>query len=74
MADILGQMSPFEEEQFLETITRENPELADEIKKYHLTFDDVLAYFPENLLRDLMNSVELDSIALALKGKKSGGS
>ena len=69
VADILGQMSPFEEEQFLETITRENPELADEIKKYHLTFDDVLAYFPENLLRDLMNSVELDAIALALKGK-----
>ena len=69
VADILGQMSPFEEEQFLETITRENPELADEIKKYHLTFDDVLAYFPENLLRDLMNSVELDAIALAMKGK-----
>jgi flagellar motor switch protein FliG len=53
----------------MESIARETPELADEIKKYHLTFDDVLAYFPENLLRDLMNSVELDAIALALKGK-----
>tara|TARA_B100000029_G_scaffold12909_2_gene13493 strand:- start:352 stop:1284 length:933 start_codon:yes stop_codon:yes gene_type:complete len=68
VADILGQMTPFEEEQYLETISREDPELAAEIKKYHLTFDDILTSFPENLLRDLMNSVELDAIALALKG------
>lgn len=69
VADILGQMTPFEEEQYLDTISREDPELAAEIKKYHLTFDDILASFPENLLRDLMNSVELDAIAMALKGK-----
>lgn len=69
VADLLGQMSPFEEEQFLDTIMREAPELAEEIKKYHLTFDDILAKFPDNLLRDLMNSVELDTIAMALKGR-----
>ena len=69
VADILGQMTPFEEEQYLDTISREDPELAAEIKKYHLTFDDILASFPENLLRDLMNSVELDAIAMALKGR-----
>ena len=69
VADILGQMTPFEEEQYLDTIAREDPELAAEIKKYHLTFDDILASFPENLLRDLMNSVELDAIAMALKGR-----
>ncbi|HHZ80948.1 MAG TPA: hypothetical protein EYN68_07160 [Candidatus Marinimicrobia bacterium] len=68
VAGLLGQMSSFEEEQFMETITRENPELAEEIKKYHLTFDNILSYFPENLLRDLMNSVELDNVALSLKG------
>ena len=69
VADILGQMTPFEEEQYLDTIAREDPELAAEIKKYHLTFDDILASFPENLLGDLMNSVELDAIAMALKGR-----
>ena len=69
VADILGQMTPFEEEQYLDTIAREDPALAAEIKKYHLTFDDILASFPENLLRDLMNSVELDAIAMALKGR-----
>ena len=68
VADILGQMSPFEEEQFLETITRENPELADEIKKYHLTFDDIIEKFPSDILRGLLNAVELDQLAVAVKG------
>jgi len=69
VADILGQMTPFEEEQYLDTISREDPDLAAEIKKYHLTFDDILTSFPDNLLRDLMNSVELDAISMALKGR-----
>jgi len=69
VADILGKMTPFEEEKFLESISQENPELAEEIKKYHLTFEDILTSFPENLLRDIMNSIDLDSIALALKGR-----
>ncbi len=69
VADILGKMTPFEEEKFLESISQENPELAEEIKKYHLTFEDVINNFPDNLLRDIMNSIELDTIALALKGR-----
>ena len=69
VADILGKMPPFEEEKFLESISQENPELAEEIKKYHLTFEDVINNFPDNLLRDIMNSIELDTIALALKGR-----
>jgi flagellar motor switch protein FliG len=68
IAEILSEMSPDEEEKFLEAINRESPELAKEVKKYHLTFDDIFVYFPDNILRDLMNSVELDTIALALKG------
>jgi len=41
-----------------------------DIMKWHINVPDKdLAYFPENLLRDLMNSVELDAIALAMKGK-----
>lgn len=68
IAEILANMDPEEETKFLEAINRENPELAKEVKKYHLTWDDIFQVFPDNLLRDLMNSVELDTIALAMKG------
>tara|TARA_B100000315_G_scaffold260939_1_gene328091 strand:- start:28305 stop:29240 length:936 start_codon:yes stop_codon:yes gene_type:complete len=67
IADILGQMSSDDEEKYLEAINRESPDLAKEIKKYHLTFDDVFS-FPDNIIRDLMNSVDLDIVAMALKG------
>ena len=33
-----------------------------------LTFEDILANFPDGILRDLCNSVELDALAMALKG------
>ena len=68
IAEILGELDPKEEEKFLEAIMMENPELAKEVKKYHLTFEDIFTVLPNNLLRDLMNSVELDTVALALKG------
>jgi len=68
IAKILGQMSSDEEEKYLEAISRESPELAEEVKKYHLTFDNILT-FPGNIVRDLMNSVDLDTIAMALKGQ-----
>jgi len=47
---------------------RERPDLAKEVKKFHLSFEDIFDVLPDNLLRDLMNSVELDTVALALKG------
>ena len=68
IANILGQMNPEEESRFLDAVDRESPDLAKEIKKYHLTFDNILV-FPDGLLRDIMNSVELDAIALAMKGQ-----
>ncbi|MFQ6677752.1 MAG: FliG C-terminal domain-containing protein [Fidelibacterota bacterium] len=68
IADILGGLSSEEEKLFLENISRENPELADDIKKYHLTWEIIFEVLPDSTLRDLMNSVELDSIAMALKG------
>ncbi len=68
VADLLGEMSPDEEKQFLEALTVEDPELADEVRKYHITFDAIFELFPDNIIRDLMNSVELDVVALALKG------
>ncbi len=68
VADLLGEMSPEEEKQFLEALTIEDPELAEEVRKYHITFDSIFELFPDNIIRDLMNSVELDVVALALKG------
>ena len=67
VAELLSSMSPAEEAKYLEAIGRESPDLLKEIKKYHLSFDDIFQ-FPDNLLRDLMNSVELDTISMALKG------
>ncbi|MBT3299942.1 MAG: hypothetical protein HN657_05725 [Candidatus Marinimicrobia bacterium] len=68
IAEIIGLMAPEEEEKYLSAIQNENPELFKEIKKYHLAFDDIFEIFPDNIIRDLMNSVELDTLALALKG------
>ena len=68
IAAILSDMDPEEERKYLEAITLENPELAKEVKKYHLTFENIFEYFPDSLLRDLMNSAELDTIAMAMKG------
>jgi len=68
VAEILGEMEPDDESKYLEAISREAPALADEIKKYHLKWEDIFEYFPDNIIRDLMNSVELDLIAMAMKG------
>jgi len=68
VAEILGEMEPDDESKYLEAISREAPALADEIKKYHLKWEDIFEYFPDNIIRDLMNSVELDLIAMSMKG------
>ena len=68
VAEILGEMEPDDESKYLEAISREAPALADEIKKYHLKWEDIFEFFPDNIIRDLMNSVELDLIAMSMKG------
>ena len=68
LADILGSMDPEEEEMFMTNLEQENPEMAEEVKRYRITFDTIFEIFPDNLLRDLMNAVDLDAGAMALKG------
>jgi len=68
LADILGSMDPGEEEMFMTNLEQENPEMAEEVKRYRITFDTIFEIFPDNLLRDLMNAVDLDAVAMALKG------
>jgi flagellar motor switch protein FliG len=68
IAGMLSNMSADEEEKYLQAIANEDPELFKEIKKYHLTFDDIIEKFPSDILRGLLNAVELDQLAVAVKG------
>ncbi|MEA1882642.1 MAG: FliG C-terminal domain-containing protein [Candidatus Marinimicrobia bacterium] len=68
LADILGEMDPKDEEMFMTNLEQDNPDLAEEVKKYRITFESIFEIFPDNLLRDLMNAVDLDRVAMALKG------
>jgi len=68
LADLLGEMDAEDEQMFMTNLEQENPELAEAVKKYRITFESIFEIFPDNLLRDLMNAVDLDSIAMALKG------
>ena len=68
LADLLGEMNAEDEQMFTTNLEQENPELAEAVKKYRITFESIFEIFPDNLLRDLMNAVDLDSIAMALKG------
>ena len=66
--DLIGEMDADEGERYMQTLQNENPELYKEVKILVLTFEDILANFPDGILRDLMNSVELDALAMAMKG------
>ena len=68
LADLLGEMEAEDEQMFMSNLEQENPDLAESVKKYRITFESIFEIFPDNLLRDLMNAVDLDGIAMALKG------
>ncbi len=68
MAGLLGTMDAKEQQQFLDYLSQEDPELAKEVKKHYFTFDNV-PMLPDGLLRDVFNSLDLDDVALALKGQ-----
>ena len=68
MAGLLGTMDAKEQRKFLEYLSQEDPELAKEVKKHHFTFENVPT-LPDNLLRDIFNSLDLDDVSLALKGQ-----
>lgn len=68
IADLIGEMSADDAERYMQTLQNENPELYKEVKLLVLTFEDILSNFPDGILRDLMNSVELEDLAMAMKG------
>jgi flagellar motor switch protein FliG len=69
MAGLLATMDAKEQRQFLDYLGEEDPELAKEVKKHHFTFDNV-SMLSDGLLRDVFNSLDLDDVALALKGQE----
>tara|TARA_Y100001970_G_scaffold18650_1_gene20924 strand:- start:5637 stop:6569 length:933 start_codon:yes stop_codon:yes gene_type:complete len=69
IATLLNNMSISEAEQYLDQISQDDPELYTEIKKYFLSFDD-LVDMPDHLMSTFWKNPELDIDALstALKG------
>jgi len=69
IATLLNNMSISEAEQYLDQISQDDPELYSEIKKYFLSFDD-LVDMPDHLMSTFWKNPELDIDALstALKG------
>ena len=61
-------MDADEGERYMQTLQNENSELYKAVKMLVLTFEDILDNFPDGILRDLCNSVELDSLSMAMKG------
>ena len=68
IAQIIGGMNSAEEERYLQTLQNEDPDLYEEVKKYHLTFIDIIEQFPDGTLRDIMNTVDLSDVSMAMKG------
>ena len=69
IASILNQMSGDEAEQYLEQLAADDPELYTEVKKYFLSFDDLLN-MPEHIMRIFWRNpeVDVDELGKALKG------
>ena len=69
IANILNQMSEDESTSYLNQLMNDDPETYAEVKKFLLTFDDLLAMSDE-VASDFWSNpdIDLDSLAKALKG------
>ena len=72
IATILNQMGTEEAEQYLEQIANEDAELYTEIKKYFLSFDDLLE-MPDHMMKIYWRNPEIESedLSKAVKGYDS---
>ena len=61
IADMLSGMSSNDQERYMQTLQNEDPELYAAVKVLFLTFEDIMEKFPEDLMRTLLNSIELDT-------------
>ena len=72
IATLLNQMSIEESEQYLSQIEQDDPELYAEVKKYFLSFDDLLD-MPDHLMQIFWknpDATDVDVLAKALKGQE----
>ena len=68
IADMLSGMSSNDQERYMQTLQNEDPELYAAVKVLFLTFEDIMEKFPEDQIRTLLNSIELDTLPIAFKG------
>ena len=70
IANILNQMSIEDAEQYLEQIATEDPELYTEVKKYFLSFEDLLD-MPEHIMQVFWRNpeIDVDSLGKAFRGQ-----
>jgi len=69
IASILSQMKPDDADQYLEQISTEDPELYANVKKYFLSFDDLLE-MPKHIMNTYWRNpdIDVDELSKALKG------
>jgi len=68
LAGMLSKMRPKDEKRFMEHLSKEAPELVEQIKRYYFTFEDI-PKLPQNILAEVLKSVEASEVAYALKGQ-----
>lgn len=67
VAELMNRLDPITAREILDTIEREEPKLAINIRDLMFTFDDFLEV-PEQEMRELMNAVDKKTLMIALKG------
>ena len=69
MADVLNTMGEEEASEYLNQVQSSDPDLYSDIKKYYLTFNDLLD-MNEDVASDFWTNpdIDIDVLALALKG------
>ena len=61
VSDILSNMSEDEAKKYLEQMKLDNPDLLNEVKKYYLLFDDVIA-MPDNIASGFWGSPDIEDL------------
>lgn len=67
IADLMNRLDPVTAREILDTIEREEPKLAINIRDSMFTFDNFLEV-PEHEMRELMNVIDKKTLMIALKG------
>lgn len=70
IANILSNMSEDEASQYINQLQSENPELYNDVKKYYISFNDLVESIPESVAADFWSNpdIDVDVLSKALKG------